>query len=121
MTRLYRRLYHLFKALSIFAMILPPLYFICDAYLNSTLVKDKVTLTCTIVMVLILSAITIINKKAMRSKVWILLLGLYLVLDSLIWPVILIGGGQILDELIFEPCKQHYKQLYIINKEIDKR
>ena len=121
MTRRCRNLYILFKFLSIAAFLVPIAYFIITAYISSDLITEKVTLTGTIVMVLILSAISLINKKVLRSKIWILLIGLYLVLDSLLLPVIIIGGCQILDELILEPLKEHYKAKYIINKEIDRR
>ena len=120
-TRRFCILSWLFSILSFTAYLGPTIYFIASAYASSALVVEKITLSCTIIAVVILSLISIVNKTVLRSKIWIILIGLYFILDTLILPVFLIGAGQILDELIFAPVKKHYKNLYLVNKEIDRR
>ena len=57
----------------------------------------------------------------MRSTIWILLLGIYICLDNIMPVLLTIAIGTITDELILTPLHKKYKQLAIINSEIDKR
>ncbi len=121
LTKKYRWLYYLFSFLSIASFIGPSAYFIIDAFIHSNLATEKVCIVSTVVAVLILTAIAIVNKIALRSRIWILFFGLYFVIPNLIPPIMAIGIGQILHELVFDPIKNYYKKRYIIHKEVDKR
>lgn len=120
-TKKFSKLSTLFMVLSVLFNVAPLSYYVIDALINSTLVVDKVKLCCTVMIVIILSAIAWINKTSMKSRVWVIMIGLWFCLDNFLAPLLIIGITQILDEWIASPLYKHYKQKYIINKEIDKR
>jgi hypothetical protein len=107
--------------LSVLCLIAPPAYFVIVAAISSTLVIEKLALAATVMVVLILTVIAAVNKLALRSRLWILLIGLYFVLDSFMTPLIVIAICQVLDELVITPLKKFFKDRYTINKEIDRR
>lgn len=120
-TKKYKWLYFTSYALSILLNIGPLAVYSIKAYTESALVVDKVTLTMTVLIVLILSAVAFLNKTTMRSRVWVITLGLYFCLDSFITPILVIAITQIVDEWIMAPLSKAFKQRYVINKQIDKR
>ena len=63
----------------------------------------KVTMSICCVFALLLTVINIISKYSVRSTMWIILIGIYTVLD----------------EFIVAPIYRSLKNKYIINKEID--
>lgn len=69
----------------------------------------------------ILTIVSLARKMVFKSSLWVLVVAIYLLLDSIMYAVIIIGACQIIDELIISPLRTHYKQQLIINKEIDKR
>jgi hypothetical protein len=99
----------------------PLLAYIIKALIESDLVSEKVSLCCSIVIVGILSAVCLINKSALRSRIWIIMLGIYICLDNIITPLVIIAVTQILDELIVAPLLNHYKTRLTISKELDRR
>ena len=121
MTNKYKKFYILFAILSLLCFIGPALFFTAQAFIAGTAVASKIALSSTVLIVVILSIVAAANKIAMRSRLWILLIGLFICLDSVIVIVLTIGICQILDELVFAPLKNYYKTKYTINKEIDKR
>lgn len=120
-TKRYKRIYTLFNILSIAAAVVPVIYFSVKAYLSSDLVYEKIALSSTIVIVLIMTLVNLVSKVALRSRLWILLIGLYIALHEILTIIVVIGCCQVVDELIFTPLKSRYKSKYSINKEIDKR
>lgn len=90
-------------------------------YIQSDLVTEKIGLSLTVMIVLILTIVAFVNKVALRSRLWILLLGLYFTLDYILTPLIIVACCQIVDELIVTPLKKHFKTKLTISKEIDKR
>ena len=120
-TKKYKIGYIITAIISWIAFIGPTIYFVATAFIGSNLAVEKVALATSILVVLVLSGIAFVNKVALRSRLWIVMLGLYYVLPTIELAILTIGIGQILHELIFEPIKKYYKQRYIINKEIDKR
>lgn len=91
------------------------------AVCQADLVVEKVGLVCSVFVVLIMTLISLVNKSAMRSRIWIILLGLYFCLDYILTPLIIIAICQVADEMIVSPLRKHYHNKYTINKEIDKR
>lgn len=120
-TKHYRTLKNVFSIFSIACFALTPIYFTIQALIQGTLAVEKIALVSTVLVVLILSAVSVVNKVALRSRMWILLIGLWMCLDNFITPLLFIAITQILDELVFSPLKAKYKHLYVINREIDKR
>jgi hypothetical protein len=63
----------------------------------------------------------LLTKVNIRSTLWILIIGLYVCLDSIMNMIIFIAVFQVVDEMIITPIKKSVKQKLIINKELDKR
>lgn len=120
-TKKYKALATILLLFSIALNLAPLVGFTISGIVTAELVVEKVALTCTIFVVLIMSIVSWANKIVMRSKIWIIMLGLYFCLDNFVLPIIIIGVTQIVDELIVSPLRNHYRNKYTINKEIDKR
>lgn len=121
MTKKLKTKYLISALLSILLNICPLIVFTIIAFVTNTAIVHKVTLSMTLLLVLIFTLITLVNKTVFRSKLWILLIGLWLCLDNILTPLIVFASCQVVDELIVTPIKNHYKDRYKINKEIDKR
>lgn len=121
LTKRYRTLYAIFAALSFLSFAGPSIFFVTRGFVTSTLVTEKLALTTTLLIVVILSIVAVINKIALRSQIWILFFGLYFVIPEISPVIISIGIGQILHEIIFDPLRVYAKKRYIIHKEMDKR
>ena len=121
MTKKLKRKYILATILSFLLNVCPLLVFTIIAFISGTAIVHKVTLSMTLLIVLIFTAVTFINKTVFRSKLWILLIGLWLCLDNILTPLIVFAACQVIDELIVTPLKNYYKNRYIINKEMDTR
>ena len=120
MLKKYRICFWIFNIFHILLNITPICVYCIMAYLESDLVTEKVCLSLTILIVAILTLITLINHSVLRSRLWILLIGLYFCLDFIIVPLIVIAICQVLDELIIHPLTKHYKLKLTIRKEIEK-
>ena len=121
MTKKYKTLSILFLVFSLLLNLVPIIVYSIEALGSNGVIVEKVTFCLTVFVVLILSAVAWINKTTMKSRVWIIMLGLYVCLDHFIGPLLIIGITQILDEWIASPLRKHYKNKYVINKELDNR
>lgn len=121
MTKKLKAKYVTAALISLLLNIGPLLVFTIIAFISGTAIVHKVTLSMTLLLVLIFSIITLLNKTVFRSKLWILLIGLWLCLDNILTPLIVFAACQVVDELIVTPIKKYYRDRYKINKEIDKR
>lgn len=117
-TRIYSIL---FTILSVLLNIGPIATYTIIALVNSNLTYQKVALSMTVFVVLILTVISMANKVAMKSRLWVILIGLYICLDYIMTPLIIIAICQVVDELIVSPLAKHYRLRYKINKEMDLR
>lgn len=82
---------------------------------------DKITLMSMLTVGVILSAVCLINKYTPRCRLWLIMIGLYMCLDSFIGCVMVMAITQSVDELIVSPLHKSIRAKYVINKEIDKR
>ena len=121
MTKKYRIIYWTLFILSILLQTGPAATYVTIGLIQSNLTTQKVTLVTTVVIVLIMTIIALVNKVALRSRLWILLIGMYFALDYILTPLLIIAICQTVDELIVTPFKKHYKTKLTISKEIDKR
>lgn len=121
MTKKYRIVSALLLIVSILLNVAPLGAYTIIGLSEANLVSEKVALVSTVFVVLILSVVAWVNKTTMRSRIWVVILGLYFCLDSFIAPLLVIAITQVLDEWFISPLHKHYKNKYIINKEIDKR
>lgn len=120
-TKNYRTLFCVFFVISILLNICPLAVYAIKAVVESTLIYEKVTLVMTVFIVLLMTIVSVVNKVAMKSRLWIILIGVYICLDYIMTPLIIIAVCQILDELVAFPLKQRYKNKFTISKEIDGR
>ena len=120
MTNKYKKAYLLFKILSWTVTILPLIIYFVIAFSKAEVVH-KLVVGSMLSIVVILTAINIIGKLQLRSPLFLLLIGIYVGLGQILTPLVITTCGVVLDEFIFTPLYKKYKQLYIINKEIDKR
>lgn len=120
MTKTYKIKKIIFSILSFLSIFVPLLVFIIIGYAQGAVVS-KVVLSITSVFAIVLALGSLLMKLHLRSPVFIVLIGLWSALNNLLPFIIVISITTILDELIFTPLKKKYKNLYTINKEIDKR
>ena len=120
MTNKYKKLYETFKILSWAVTILPLVVYFVIAFSKAEIVH-KLAIGSMLTIVLILTVINIIGKLQLRSPLFLLLIGIYVGLGQILTPLVITSCGVVLDEFILTPLYKKYKQLYIINKEIDKR
>lgn len=121
MTSRYKILSMMFSVISLTLNLAPIAIYVIKAYLGDGVTHEKVALSMTVFVVLIMSAVAWFNKVTVRSRIWVIIIGLYFTLDKFAEPLILIGVTQIVDEWIVSPIKKRFKNLHIINKAIDKR
>ena len=119
-TKKYKIKKHIFNCLSIFCTLLPLLIYTIIGFVNGE-ITQKVTLGLSLFMALIFVAINIIFKKRIRSTIFILMLGIYTCIQKITPLLLILSITTILDEFVFTPLAKKYKNLYTINKEIDKR
>ena len=120
MTNKYKNIYRTFKLLSWAVTILPLVVYFVIAFSKAEIVH-KLAIGSMLTIVLILTVINIIGKLQLRSPLFLLLIGIYVGLGQILTPLVITTCGVVLDEFIFTPLYKKYKQLYVINKEIDKR
>ena len=120
MTNKYKNIYKTFKLLSWAVTILPLVVYFVIAFSKAEVVH-KLAIGSMLTIVLILTVINVIGKLQLRSPLFLLLIGIYVGLGQILTPLVITTCGVVLDEFIFTPLYKKYKQLYIINREIDKR
>lgn len=121
MTKKYRSTYIALVILSVILNLFPIAFYVVKAFIESSATYQKVALSSTIFISLILTCISLLTKVNIRSVIWILFVGLYICLDSIINMIMFIAIFQVTDELIISPLKKMVKNKWIINKELDKR
>jgi hypothetical protein len=107
--------------ISILLNVAPVAIYTVIGFVEADLVVEKIALTSTIFIVIIMTLVAIVNKTTMRSRIWVIILGLYACLDMFITPLIIIAVCQVVDEWLANPIYKSCRNRYIINKEIDKR
>ena len=120
MTNKYKNIYRTFKLLSWAVTILPLVVYFVIAFSRAEIVH-KLAIGSMLTIVLILTVINVIGKLQLRSPLFLLLIGIYIGLGQILTPLVITSCGVVLDEFIFTPLYKKYRQLYVINREIDKR
>lgn len=120
-TKSNKKWYLIFSFISAILWLAPVAIFLFLAVMEGTLMYQKVALSLTVLCVIIMTIVAITSKVALRSRLWILLIGIYICLQEIMVPIIIFACCQVADELIVSPLKARYKRKYQINKEIDGR
>ena len=118
-TQKYRQLYWIFRILSIASVVVPLVVFIIMGYADGGIqTAQKVTLSFTVVAALVLTTISFLSKRHIRSTVFLLLLGIYSVVQKMEVVLITISACVMADEFIFTPIYKRYGSKLKIRKEI---
>lgn len=120
MTKHYFKLMVIFLILSAICLFGPITVFFLRAFIVGD-TAQKLTLGVTFTIALILFIINLVMKSHLRSVIWVLLLGVFSVINHYLTIVIVFAITCFLEELIFSPLYRFYKSKVRINKEIDKR
>lgn len=120
-TKKYRLIAAVLLIITILLNVGPLATYSVIAFCEADLVVEKVALTSTVFIVLIMTVYTMVSKTALRSRIWIILLGMYFCLDYILTPLVIIAVCQVVDEIVINPLYKHYHNKYTINREIDKR
>lgn len=121
MTKKYRFWATVLMVLSLLLTVGPFLGYTIAALAGGALVVEKVCLVSTLLIVAIMSLVALVNKTVMKSRLWILLIGLYLCIDNIMTPLLIIAGCQVVDELIVSPLAKIFSNKATIHGELDKR
>lgn len=115
--RAKRRFFHIVSILLAYGPILG--YLIAGFTISDN--SGKLTLTICSVIGIVIALINLLAKYHIRSTIWIILLGIYMVMQDIQTLIIITAITTILDEFIFTPLYRKYRELTVINKEIDRR
>lgn len=121
MTQKYKKLHVALLIITFILNVFPVAFYTVKAFIESTATVQKVALSSTIFIALILTGISLITKVSLRSTLWVIVIGLYFCLDSLMTMIIFVAVFQVVDEIIITPLRKSVKNKLIINKELDKR
>lgn len=119
-TQKYKRLWILFTVLSWASLLLPIIVYAIIGYVQGG-TKEKICLSASIIAAIILFALSALFKYHLRSPIFIVLLGIYAALQEITIALVIVSVCTVIDEFVFLPLSKKYKQLTVINKEIDKR
>ena len=120
MTEKYKKRARCYSFLSFFITIVPILIFVVIGFIEGT-IGQKITLGMCLVSVIILVILNLLFKHIPRCGVWIILAGLVYACNNIVPLLLIMAITTALDELVLTPLAKKYKNLYTINKEIDKR
>lgn len=120
MTKKYHKLYILFRTLSVIVIFAPMLYYVIKGFIEGE-TTEKLTLTGTFFIAIILTVVNVLFKYSIRSTLWIIVLGVYSCIENIMPLLLMIAIGTIIDEFILTPLYKSYRNKYTIHREIDKR
>lgn len=119
-TKKYKRYNKILSFFSILLNCTPILSYTIIAFANGS-IKQVTALGLALTVAIMFTIINLVFKHHIRSTIWILLLGIYVCLKNITPLLILIAACTMIDEFAINPIRKKYRQLYTINKEIDKR
>ena len=120
MTEKYKKKARFYSFLSFFITVVPILIYVVIGFIEGT-IGQKITLGMCLVAVIILVILNLLFKHIPRCGVWIILAGLAYACNSIVPLLLIMAITTALDELVLSPLAKKNKNLYTINKEIDKR
>lgn len=120
MTKKYKRKKIFYGALSLLANVAPALVYVCIGFSIAS-EGQRVVLSALAISALIITGLNLIAKVHLRSPIWILILAIHTCIDNIQTLLIIMAICTIVDEFVFTPLYNKYKEKYIINKEIDER
>ena len=119
-TKKYKVLSFVFLVLSLGLTVFPISYYVIKAFAEGS-TTEKLSLGLFATLAIILCVVNLMFKIHLRSTIWLLVLGVYIAIDSIMPLMIMLAAGTITDELVVTPLYKHFKSKASINHEIDKR
>lgn len=101
-------------------MVGPLTFYSIKAFLTTGVMQNKFVLSSMILVVIILTVLCALREYKPRSTMWLILVGLWAVLDSLGGIIIAFTITQVLDEFLVSPIKKYSKRIYSIRREQEK-
>lgn len=120
MTQIYKFKKNLMWVLSMLCSVGPLLVFVIMGLIQGE-GKEKICLALTSVASIIMGVICVLRKIHLRSTLYILMIGLWISLNSLLPFIITLMICTILDELVFTPLYKRFREDYHTNLQFDKR
>lgn len=120
-TKKYGCLSIIFTIISFLLLLGPAGFYIIAGLTTATLTIQKVAIVSTVAVSLLLTLLCAINKWVFRSKIWLIILALFFVIEDFLLMILIFGTTQIIDELVITPLARHFRNKTSINKEIDRR
>ena len=120
MTKKYKIKLNICRLLSFTITVLPVIIYTIKGFMDGS-IGEKVSLGICVILALIFMLINVMFKYHIRSTLWVLLIGIYVCIDNIIPLLIIMATTTIIDEFVLVPLINKYKNIYIINKEIDLR
>lgn len=104
-----------------FLLTVGPLIVFCLIGLcnGSVHVGNKLFLTMTVIVAIMLTIINLIKKYNLRSPIFLILLGLYVILDNCIPVLVTVSVGVIIDEFFISPYVTKLKQRILTRDEME--
>lgn len=119
-TKKYKSLYLIFMILSFCLTFMPFFVYLGIGYVQAN-TAEKVVMSAITLGAIIIAAIGVISKYTFRGVGYLIIIALYIALQNVATPILVIAICTITDELVVTPLKKQFKEKYIINKEIDIR
>lgn len=113
--------YWISSALNLLLWLAPIAIFLFLAIMEGTALYQQLALSTTVLVVIILTLVSLTTKYALRCRLWLFLIGIYICLQNIMTPIIVFAVCQVIDELVVCPLKNRFKRKLQTNKEIDKR
>ena len=104
--------------LSVLLYAFPVIWYVIQACIEGTLVQSKVSMAFCVTSALVLTLVSLVTKVVYRSKIWLVVLGLYFALSNFAPCLIIVAVTQIVDEIVVSPLHKSLKEKLKIRKEV---
>ena len=119
-TKKCRRIVIILTILSALFMIAPAVVYIAIGFATAGEAAGLV-LSGLAALTVFVCLLCISLKHIPRTLPWIVMLGLFTLVNNHLLMVVIFAATQIIDEIVISPLLSHYKTAFISNKTIDKR
>lgn len=120
-TKKARKIAIFLTILSVLLCLGPAFFYTGAALLGGAATTAKVGLVFTVFVSLVMSMVCFVRKTILKSSTWLLCIGIWLCLDSIVGMLIITAICQVVDELIVAPLARRFREKARTNAEIDKR
>lgn len=119
-TKKFQFLSILFGILSFLVLTAPICVYTVQAFMYGE-TTEKFVIGGLGIAALIAVGISLFLKLNLKCPIWLILIGIYVVLDNIMPLLLMVAIGVILDEVLLTPLHRYFKQKTSINMEIDRR